>query len=318
MAEEIDALSTLEKLEERIRTLLPEQYQDTYEAMQPVSMGSASLQYGDDGKVAWGDIWESFCDLAMAGGPPHKGSLLDAALPAEIDAQADQYREVLTEICRGIALATDLAAQPSPHAGWVRIDCDSHGMAKWLQRAIVMENVSCHREGLALDLPAGPAYRLEREIKNVITVIAKTYHYWDGHVWYPQRQAIANLLSEMEAEQPLIEPARSAEGAGGGHPRLGAAVVDSIQRITGLQPSSHRDDGWLGLEVGSVRAAVWMMRMLIATNVLSRREGTVLFVPLNPVTDVDGEAVTRWVGLVHRFARDKGLLSAAATGHTSK
>jgi hypothetical protein len=30
-------------------------------------------------------------------------------------------------------------------------------------------------------LPAGPAFQLEKEIKNVITVLAKTFHYWTEH-----------------------------------------------------------------------------------------------------------------------------------------
>ena len=77
---------TLEEPEARIRTILPEQYQDCYEDVQPVSMGSASLKYGSDGKVAWDEIWDSFCDLAMAGGPPHKGTLLESASLAEIAA----------------------------------------------------------------------------------------------------------------------------------------------------------------------------------------------------------------------------------------
>ena len=74
-----------EALELRIRTILPEEYQDTYEDVEPVSMGSAALKYGRDGKVAWHDTWGSFCDLAMAGGPPHKGKLLMAASRAAID-----------------------------------------------------------------------------------------------------------------------------------------------------------------------------------------------------------------------------------------
>ena len=60
----------METLEARIKTILPPQYQDCYEDVQPVSMGSAGLKYGPDGKVAWNEIWGSFCDLAMAGGPP--------------------------------------------------------------------------------------------------------------------------------------------------------------------------------------------------------------------------------------------------------
>jgi sirohydrochlorin cobaltochelatase len=55
-------------------------------------------------------------------------------------------------------------------------------MALWLLRAIVVENVSVRREGTVLFLPAGPAFRLNQEIKNVITVAAKTYHYWAEHL----------------------------------------------------------------------------------------------------------------------------------------
>jgi sirohydrochlorin cobaltochelatase len=55
-------------------------------------------------------------------------------------------------------------------------------MALWLLRAIVVENISVRREGTTLYFPAGPAFRLENEIKNVITVVAKTHHDWQEHV----------------------------------------------------------------------------------------------------------------------------------------
>lgn len=48
-----------ELLEARLKTLLPEQYQESYEDVQPVSMGSAGLKYGQDGRVAWDEIWGS-------------------------------------------------------------------------------------------------------------------------------------------------------------------------------------------------------------------------------------------------------------------
>jgi sirohydrochlorin cobaltochelatase len=31
-------------------------------------------------------------------------------------------------------------------------------------------------------LPAGPQFRLDGEIKNVVTAVAKTYHYWKEHI----------------------------------------------------------------------------------------------------------------------------------------
>ena len=70
-------------------------------------------------------------------------------------------------------------------------------------------------EGELLDLPAGPAYRVEKEIKNVITVIAKTCHYWMGHMWRTERRAIGELFAVMARESPLVEPAWPAdEGRG--------------------------------------------------------------------------------------------------------
>ena len=62
------------------------------------------------------------------------------------------------------------------------MECASDEMALWLLRAIVVENVTVRREGYVLWFPAGPDFRLEREIKNVITVVAKTTHYWQEHV----------------------------------------------------------------------------------------------------------------------------------------
>src|SRR5688572_24308513 len=88
----------------RLKAILPEEYQDSYESVQPVSMGSAGLKYGLDGKVAWNEMWATFCDLAMAGGPPHKGTLLEPGSAPEIGAQPDRYDEVVEEICRGVNL----------------------------------------------------------------------------------------------------------------------------------------------------------------------------------------------------------------------
>src|SRR5580698_8334764 len=154
-------------LEARLKILLPEEYQDSYEDVQPVSMGSAGLKYGQDGRVAWDEIWGSFCDLAMAGGPPHRGMLLEAATRADIDLDRGHYRQVVDELCRGIEMVTGLAAEPSYLSGWIHVDCPSTSMAGWLVRAINMENISAHVDGMILHLPAGPRFRLEKEIKNV-------------------------------------------------------------------------------------------------------------------------------------------------------
>jgi sirohydrochlorin cobaltochelatase len=289
-------------LEARIKTILPEEYQDTYEDVQPVSMGSAGLKYGDDGKVAWDEIWGSFCDLAMAGGPPHKGTLLEPGTRAEIEEQREQYLDVEEEICRGITMVTELDAEPSPELGWVRVHCHSEGMAGWLVRAIAMENVSVRCEGRLLDLPAGPGYRLEKEIKNVVTVIAKTCHYWSDHMWPRQQREIGELFSRMAVESPLVQPGKLDDEA------LRVKMSAAIERGTGLRISDQRSLGWLGVECSGVRAAIWMMRALVASNVLARREGTVLFVPVNLERDPNGRIVVRSVTRVHEFARARAIL----------
>ena len=56
-------------LDFRMSTLLPAQYEESTANVQPLPMRSAGLKFGTDGKVAWDEIWQSFCDLAMAGGP---------------------------------------------------------------------------------------------------------------------------------------------------------------------------------------------------------------------------------------------------------
>jgi hypothetical protein len=287
---------TLQALEARLRTILPEVYQDCYEDVQPVSMGSAGLKYGSDGRVAWDEIWGSFCDLAMAGGPPHKGTLLEAGSRAEIDAQTERYSEVIEEICRGVSMVTGLAADPSAIPGWVCVYCASQSMAEWLVRAIVMENVSARCEGRTVDLPAGPAYRIEKEIKNVITAIAKTSHYWLEHMRPSQHQAIGNLFTRMAVKSPLVQPASCRDGlSADGQRMLSSEMAETIHAATGLRQSDHRYWGWLGLECSDVRSAIWMMRALVASNILSRREGAVFFVPVNPVSDPTGEIVVQSV-----------------------
>jgi hypothetical protein len=269
-------------------------------------MRSAGLIYDADGQVAWDQIWGSFCDLAMAGGPPHKGALLEPGNEADINAEFDRYDEVADEICRGIRMVTGLRAYVSPTPGWISVTCQGDAMAGWLVRAIVMENVAARRRGAILELPASPHFRLEKEIKNVVTVVAKTCHYWVGHIPHEQQQAIAELFVTMDRESPLIEPDRS-EANVMENGEFASSVAARIHRSTGLRASSQRYAGWLGVECPSVRVAVWMMRALVAANVLSRREGTVLFVPVNAATDPGGTVVAGAVADVHRCASARGV-----------
>jgi hypothetical protein len=271
-----DDAAALRTLEGRLQALLPQEYQDSYEDVEPVPMGSAGLKYDADGRVAWNEIWQSFCDLALAGGPPHKGRLLAPGTAEEIASQPDRYHAVTSEICRGITMATGLPSDPSSEPGWIHVGCDSDGMAGWLLRAITVENVAVRAEGSVLDLPAGPAYRLEKEIKNIVTVIAKTCHYWSGHMWRFEQQAIAELFAVLEAESPLLVPA-------------------------------YPDPEWIRVPCPDVRTAVWMMRIMVASNVLARREDTVLLAAVDPVRDREGTVATAALARARRLAELKRL-----------
>jgi hypothetical protein len=242
----------------------------------------------------------------MAGGPPHKGRLLEPGTRQAIDAQFDRYDEVAEEICRGIRLATGLRAYVAPDPGWVPVTCHGDAMAGWLLRAIVMENVAARRRGAILELPAAPHFRLEKGIKNVITVAAKTSHYWLGHIPEDQQHAIAELFTTMAAESPLVEPGLAHWDVEKSR-ELASSIAARIQRGTGLTESQQRYAGWVGVECPSARCAVWTMRALVAANVLSRREETTLFVPVNPTTDPCGTIVARAVERVYRCAITGGV-----------
>jgi sirohydrochlorin cobaltochelatase len=257
-----------EEIEARVRTLVPAIYDDG--GVEPVSMGSAGLKFGADGRVAWDEIWGSFCDLAMAGGPPHRGTILEPGGRVEIAEQGERYREVVAEICRGIGMVTGLHAEPSEDAGWVKMYCTSAAMAGWLARAIVMENVCARYKGLVLYLPAGPGYRLEKEIKNVVTAVAKTTHYWMEHTSEEQQQAIADVLRAMAKEGKVVQP--------------GSVAGE-----------------WMGRECGSVGAAIVQMKAMVACHVLARREGTVVFAACG-----DGSAGER-AAVEAAFTRTEGL-----------
>lgn len=142
-------------------------------------MAAAPLKYNDDGSVNWGDMWDTFCVLAQAGGPPHRGTVLTA--PTAPDPTDPRYASAVQEIVRGVFEVSGLRATAA-EPGWIAVRTDSPGHALWLQRAIVQENVEVLAAGDVLYVPVSQEYTLKGEIKNVITVVAKTTHYWTEHV----------------------------------------------------------------------------------------------------------------------------------------
>lgn len=151
-------------------------------------MTAAPMVYNEDGSVAWDRMWTTFCELASAGGPPHRGELLTA--PITVDADSLAYRQVVEEIIRGIQLVSGLTAAPAT-PGWIAVTCTSRAQARWLSEQINQENVVSRWNGQQLFVPAAAHFTLQGEIKNVITAVAKTTHYWDAHIGKEVKQALA-------------------------------------------------------------------------------------------------------------------------------
>ena len=174
--------SPLLDLQARIAAILPPRYQAPDVAVSAAPMAAAPLQFGPDGQVAWDAMWQGFCELALAGGPPHRGTLLEASPREEVLANPERYAEVVRELARGVRLITGLDVVLDGPPGWIGVVCASEAMAAWLLRAIVVENILARREDRVLYLPAGPRFGLASEVRNVITALAKSHHYWIEHV----------------------------------------------------------------------------------------------------------------------------------------
>ena len=162
--------------------ILPPRYQDPSVEVSAAPMGAVGLRYDAAGEVAWDEMWGGFCELALAGGAPHRGTLLEPVRETAVAANPERYAWVLGEIERGLNQVTGLAVVRSPVPGWIGMRCDGEEMAIWLLRAIIVENVTVRREDDVLWFPAGPDFHLDREIKNIVTVVAKTNHYWQEHL----------------------------------------------------------------------------------------------------------------------------------------
>ena len=142
------------------------------------AMSSAPFVWQEDGRPDWGSMWTTFCELALYGGPPQRGA--DSALRAPTGATRSDG-EMLAEMRRGIWETTGLYAEPG-QPGWLALTCDSPTTAAWMCAAIILENVDARVEEERLLVPAGPDYELKDQVKSIVTVVAKTHHYWQAHI----------------------------------------------------------------------------------------------------------------------------------------
>jgi len=282
----------LQQLEARINALLPPRYVGCFEDVAPTSMGSATLRYDSQGRIAWGEIWTTFCHLALAGGPPHRGRWLGAVTAGEVAASPAEYAAVVAELQRAIRLTIELPISSVSRPGWIGVECPDGAMAAWLTRAITAENVVARREGELLFVPAGPSFVVEKEIKNVVVSLAKSCHYLLDHVELEDRPSGPgpNLIGPPLPEE--IEDSREAYAA------AGAELKARIQSSATLPILEAEAPGWLGLNCETEEAAVWMLRAVAVEDVLVRREESRLYVPIcldrsNPtVIETTADAVT--------------------------
>ncbi len=156
-------------------------------------MAAAPIKYADDGSVDWGNMWDSFCVLASVGGPSHRATMLDPE--ANADANSAGYQNTAKEIIRGIFLVSGLRATATKdQPGWIAVDCPMEGMADWVAEQAVQENVHFWAEGNRFFVPCGEHWGVKAEVKNVITVVAKTTHYFADHV--PNDMKTALVIEE--------------------------------------------------------------------------------------------------------------------------
>jgi sirohydrochlorin cobaltochelatase len=142
------------------------------------SMSSASFVWLPDGRPDWGSMWTTFCELALFGGPPQRGPESALRAPASGGACDDA---TLAEMRRGIWETTGLYAESS-EPGRLVVSCESPEMARWMANAIALENVEARADEDRIVLPAGAGWRIDDEVKSIITVVAKTHHYWQAHL----------------------------------------------------------------------------------------------------------------------------------------
>ena len=175
----ISRLDALEASLRRDTTAQRREYAPAARLDPAAPMTSAPFLWRPDGRPDWGGMWTTFCELALYGGPPQRGP--QSALRATAASAADSDGEMLAEMRRGIWETTGLYTE-SGAAGWLSITCDSPTMAAWMCAAIILENIGARVDDDRLLLPAGPDFQLKDEVKSIITVVAKTHHYWQAHV----------------------------------------------------------------------------------------------------------------------------------------
>lgn len=142
-------------------------------------MSSAPFVYDNDGKVAWNKMWDSYCDLAIEGGPPHRNDRLISKGTSN-NFNSENYKNAVKEIERAFSLLIPFKYKTANN-GYIEIALGNHNIADWYANIINSENVECQVKENKIFLPINDDFTLEKEIKNIVTVVAKAFHYWSLH-----------------------------------------------------------------------------------------------------------------------------------------
>jgi sirohydrochlorin cobaltochelatase len=140
-------------------------------------MSSAPFVYGEKGEILWDQMWEKFCALATEGGPSHREEILESK--KQNDFSSENYKQSVSEILRAYKMLIKYKAWSEN--GWICVKLYSTNMAKWFANIINSENVECRQKGRVIYLPVNDDFKIEKEVKNVVTVLAKADHYWRIH-----------------------------------------------------------------------------------------------------------------------------------------
>lgn len=159
-------------------------------------MKSAPLAYESNGEVAWDKMWDSYCYLAKEGGPPHRDTVLKGRKENN-DFDSKNYKDAVIEILRAYKLLVPYKSYEKDSKGWIIVKLYSKNMAAWYADIINSENIECKQYGKEIHLPVNDDYSLEKEIKNLVTVLGKAYHYWKLHKTTTEKLLIISVGGEV-------------------------------------------------------------------------------------------------------------------------
>lgn len=140
-------------------------------------MKAAEMVYDENGNPQWDKMWSVYCNLAAEGGPSHRADVDKISFPGNKFTYNDSVK---SEILRGLTLL-NAKVYKITDIGEIYIDLFFPKKADWFSKIINLENVESKSEDRYLVLPWSGEYKIDKEVKSVVTVWGKASHYWKEH-----------------------------------------------------------------------------------------------------------------------------------------